>query len=195
MFLKRVVPTHSYYLIFVQSGFEEAYSRAASTLRDIRQHEVRSEQGALFRKRKNMQSTTPVSWTHKFICLDKTDSDRVPTTQSAKMVLEEAGLGEKLIEVPDVDCGPDEFNDVVLGAYPKLKEGGGYEMLRCKPASRDLLLIGPRIASTPKLLKRRVGSGKVYLRPLQRDLSLDIEEDGDDVKGVSILLLYCHVPA
>ena len=127
---------------------------------------------------------------HLFICLDKMDADRVPTTQSAKMALEEAGLGEKVMEEPDMDRGPEEFNAVVLSAYPKFKEGGGYEMLRCKPASRDLVITGLRVANTPKHLKRRVGSSEVYLWPLQRDLSLDIdEEDCDDVKGVNIMTI------
>lgn len=171
-------------------GFEDSYGRAASKLRTIHQ-DARSEHGALFRKKK-MSPSSVVSWSHKFVCLDKTDADRVPTTQSAKMALEEAGLGEKTILLPDVDCDPEDFHTLILGTYPKLREGGGYELLRCKPASRDLIIIGPRISNTPKLLKRRVGNGKVYLRPLQRDLGLE-EEDCDEVKGVgnTFLLEFC----
>ena len=114
------------------------------------------------------------------MCLGETDSDHVPTTQAGKMLLEEAGLGEKLIEVP-LECTPELFRSVILSAFPKLEGGGGYEMLRCLPNSRELVLIGSRVSSTPKLLKRRVGTGRVYLRPLQVNLSLDAEED-EDVK-------------
>ena len=97
------------------------------------------------------------------------------------MILEEAGLGEKIIKVPDVEC--DEFNDIILTAYPKLRGAGGYELLRCKPNSRDLISIGERISSSPKLLKRRIGNGKVYIRPIQWDLSVEIE-DRENTKGV-----------
>ena len=64
-----------------------------------------------------------------------------------------------------------------MTAYPKLKEGGGFEILRCRPNTRELELISPRIASNPQLLKRKVGNGRVYIRPIQRDLSLSEDED------------------
>ena len=86
------------------------------------------------------------------------------------MIIEE---GEKVIEV---EC---EFTDVILAAYPKLKDTGGYELLRCQSNSKDLLTIGERISS-PKLLKR------IYIRPIQRDLCVEIEEieDRENTKGV-----------
>ena len=77
-----------------------------------------------------------------------------------------------------------QSSDLILSASPKLGEAGGFELLRCQPNSRDLLPIGPRIASTPKLLKRRIGNGKVYVRPVQRDLSLDfVDEDNEDERS------------
>lgn len=157
-------------------------------MRDIRQ-DIRSEQMGLFRKKK---VSSYVSWSHKFICLDRRDADRVPTTQSAKMLLEEAGLGEKTVVIPDIDCDPEDFHSLILSAYPKLRDGGGFELLRCKPNLRDLLVIGPRVSSYPKLLKRRIGNGKVYIRPVQRDLSLEADEDCEEVKGVSISLASCY---
>lgn len=38
-----------------------------------------------------------------------------------------------------------------------------------------------------RLLKRRVGNGKVFLRPVQRDLSVEPggQEDGEETGGVS----------
>lgn len=112
---------------------------------------------------------------------------RIPTTQAGKLLLEEAGLGEKLLEVP-LECSPEEFHEAILSAFPKLEAAGGYELCRLLPSSRDIVPIGPRVAGVPKLLKRRVGNGRVYIRPLQRDLSLDLEED-DDVVGVSTACL------
>lgn len=141
-----------------------------------------AEQSRLFRK----PSAAPASWTKKFVCLSTTTADRVPGSQIVKLQLEEAGLGEKLVTVPDVDCTPETFRQVLYGAFPKLEEGGGYELLRCRPQSRDLVLIGPQVCCCPRLLKRRVGNGKVFIRPIQRDLSLEpCVGDDDDVEGVS----------
>lgn len=139
---------------------------------------MRRRQGGSLLKGKAAPATN--YWSHKFVCLDSTEAERVPTTQDAKMVLEEAGLGEKVVEVP-MESTPDDFHEIVLSAFPKLKDGGGFELFRCAPNSRELLPIGPRVASTPKL----VGNGRVYIRPLQRDLSLEAEDE--DVQCVSTL--------
>lgn len=152
---------------------------------------MREEQRSLFRKK---VPTSSASWSQRFCCLHSTSADRVPCSQDDKLTLEEAGLGEKMLVV-QMDCSPEEFSRLLCGAYPKLESGGGFELLRCKPKSRDLLLIGPRISNCPKLLKRRVGNGKVYIRPIQRDLSLEEVVVPEEVEGVSAVcvcvLLNC----
>ena len=153
-----------------------------SSLQGLR-HDVRAEQSGLFNWKKKKVSSEAISWTHKFVCLSSTSAERVPTSQLERLVLEEAGLGEKTVTVPDITCSPEEFHLLLLTTYPKLDSGGGFELLRCKPQSRDLLLIGPRISNSPRLLKRQVGNGKVYMRPIQRDLSLE-EVTSDEVEGV-----------
>ena len=158
------------------AGLDEVYHRAASSIRTIRGSIGRGPQGGLSKKK---ESTT---WVHKFVCLDTIETDRIPTTQGAKIILEEAGLGEKLINVP-LDCSPEELQDAITAVFPKLKNAGGFELCRCTPNSRELVPIATRVASTPKILKRRVGNGRVYIRPLQRDLSLEIDED-EDIVGV-----------
>ena len=152
--------------------------------RSERRQLSRDERDELFRKKRRF--SLPAPWRHKFMCLSMRDADRVPTSQSDKMALEEAGLGEKTITIPDLDCEPLEFHEVILTAYPKLKDGGGFELLRCARDSRNLVLIGPRVSASPKLLKRRVGNGRVYVRPVQRDLSMDADDvEDEEVKGVS----------
>jgi hypothetical protein len=111
----------------------------------------------------------------------------VPTTKSEKLLLEEAGLGEKVVTIPDVDCTPEAFHQLLRGTFPKLQSGGGHELLRCKPQSRDLVLVGPKAANNARLLKRQVGNGKVYIRPIQRDLGLEAE-DSCEAEGVSTCL-------
>ena len=122
------------------------------------------------------------------MCLNDTGADRVPTTRSEKCMLEEAGLGEKILTIP-LDSSAQTFSKVLSEAYPKLKDGGGYELLRCECHSRDLVVIPQKIAASPRLLKQRVANGKVYVRPIQRDLSLEPEiETEEDAEGVSLLL-------
>ena len=139
--------------------------------RDIVAQEERS---SLFARKGRGGST---SWRHKFVCLSDTEAERVPTGQSEKVVLEEAGLWEKTVCV-DLESDKESFRSTILAAYPKLCDGGGFELLRCHPNSRELVVIGPKVANSPKLLKRRVGNGRVYVRPIQRNLSLE-EEEGD----------------
>lgn len=113
---------------------------------------VREERRGLFggRRQSSRARSTSASWTHKFFCLHSSDADRVPTAQWERLLLEEAGLGEKVVTVPDVDCSPATFQRLLLEAYPRLEEGGGFELLRCLPKSRDLTMITPRIASSPR---------------------------------------------
>ncbi len=51
----------------------------------------------------------PSSWTHKFFCLAGTDDDKVPTTACGREVLSLAGLGEKKVQIADVDCTREDF--------------------------------------------------------------------------------------
>ena len=97
-------------------------------------------------------------------------------------LLEAAGLREKKVVISDVDCSTSEFHDQLVESYPKLASGGGFEFLRCIPNTRDLELIPFETASVPRLLKQRVGNGRLYIRPIQKDLPMDpapleLEED------------------
>lgn len=140
--------------------------------------DLKEEQSSLFRGKGKK-----AVWTHKFVCLASTEADRVPTGHTEKMLLEEAGLWEKVITI-NLDSELEEFRSTLHAAYPKLRDGGGFELMRCLPNSRELSVIGPKMSSSPRLLKRRVGNGRVYIRPIQRDLSL--EEEGEEEKVVSI---------
>lgn len=107
------------------------------------------------------------------VCLAGTTECRVPSTVAAREILLEAGLGEKRVIVPDIDCDAKEFVRIIVDHYPKLDGCGGFELLRCISNSRNLEVISPQIASSPKLLKAIVGSSKVYIRPIQKELDLE----------------------
>ena len=138
--------------------FDNAYKDAVASLRGIRSgsgrnKEVADEQRYNF-KRKGSTKTTeclpkkpkPSSWTHKFVCLSQTDEERVPTTPFARETLLLAGLGEKKIVI---DCSTEEFHEVLLNCFPKLKSGGGFELLRCLPSTRDFEIISSPVCHSP----------------------------------------------
>ena len=61
----------------------------------------------------------------------------------------------------DIDCTPNQFKEELTKHFPKLKDCGGFEFLRCMPSL------------SPRLLKREVGNGRVYIRPIQKPIPLE----------------------
>ena len=97
----------------------------------------------------------------------------MPSTGYARETLVAAGLGEKKIVVQDIESGWEEFRSLIIDEFPKLGNCGGFEFMRCIPNTKDLEAISVGIAQSPKLLKSVVGSGRVFVRPIQLDLELD----------------------
>ena len=121
------------------------------------------------------------SWTHKFVCLPKTEQARLPTTIKERNEIVLAGLGEKKITIPDITCGSQKFTEIIYDAYPKLQKGGGFELLKCNQSSRELDLIPFSISYSPQLLKEKMGTAKVYIRPIQMDLDLAPQKDDETI--------------
>ena len=66
-----------------------------------------------------------------------------------------------------------------IGAsFPKLKDCGGFELLRCLPNSKSLDPVSAKMLQSPRMLKSIIGSGRIFIRPIQQNLSLD--DDGVD---------------
>ena len=60
-----------------------------------------------------------------------------------------------------------------MAAFPKLADGGGYELMRTKQNNSELYVIPSLSGSyTAEYLKSIVGQAKVYIHPIQRDLSI-----------------------
>ncbi len=57
------------------------------------------------------------SWTHKFVCLASTAQAKVPSFAKKEELLL-AGLWEKKVVIPDVDCSTQEFHDSILETFP-----------------------------------------------------------------------------
>ena len=159
---------------------------ALQTLRSIRRNYAspasRREQRSNFAPysaQHEQKKKTPKhhSWTTRFVCLSLTTDDKVPCNAAMKETLLEAGLGEKILCIPNISCSKEEFNKIVLDTFPKLKQAGGYEFLRCVSNTKQLQVISTKVAQSPKFLKTIVGNGRVFIHPIQQDISLSPEQD------------------
>ena len=111
------------------------------------------------------------TWTHTFVCLAHRDDDLVPDSQE-RATLKLAGLGEKRVTLPVLATAL-EVCDELRFQYPRLADGGGFELLRASDASsKDLEVIkAPEGGHTVDYLKAVIHSAKIYIRPLQKDLN------------------------
>ena len=105
-------------------------------------------------------------WEHEFICLAKC-GQTIPPSPMEKAELINAGFS--LFE-SGVSW---EFHEE-MSAFPKLSEGGGYELMRTQPNNnRELCVIPPKSGGyTVEYLQKIVSQAKIFIRPIQKDLSL-----------------------
>lgn len=113
------------------------------------------------------------TWTHCFCILGKCDEDLTPDRERMVSLIG-AGLGKMKIVFPNKNANHDELQAFLENKFPRLKDGGGYEVLRAVGGGggqRPLILVPPsREGYTVSHLKERFGQAVVHLRPLQVDL-------------------------
>lgn len=149
-----------------------------------RQMRTKMEVSSLFRRppSKKAKSEKKVAWRHKFVCLAYRDQDRIPTMDADKDELFKAGLGEKEVSFSSLDMNATAFKELLFDLFSRLKQGGGYQLLKGLPNSRNLEVLSLIVHTSPSLLKQRVGNSRTYIRPIQKDLDLTpIEESIDAV--------------
>ncbi|XP_049329683.1 uncharacterized protein LOC125795229 [Astyanax mexicanus] len=117
------------------------------------------------------------SFTHNFFCLRGRKDCSVPSAFE-KVNLSTAGLGFKKIHFPDRACDAQEFQNQLTKSFPKLQEGGGFELLRTSGMTRSKtleIIPCPESGYTPLYLTTEagVGSSILYVRPLQANLSME----------------------
>ena len=81
------------------------------------------------------------------ICLYR-DQDKIPSDTDKDDLLK-AGLSEKVIEFDVLDIDADDFCQVILEAYPQLKNAGGYTFFKCAPNSLMLEPLSQIVMSSP----------------------------------------------
>lgn len=159
--------------------FGDNYSNAINILRGARNTSIAAEQRHNFGKRRSTaclanqaKKLKSVTWTHNFVCLSETNDEKVPATSMAKNALILAGLGEKRVTIPNIDCSAKEFQEVLYAEFPKLRHGGGVEFLKSTQSTRKLEPIPFTTSASPRLLRSYVGAARVYIRPMQVGLDL-----------------------
>ena len=94
-------------------------------------------------------------------------------SRSLKTQLQAAGLGRKKV-CSNGRADATEVKTTLEQSYPKLKEGGGFEILRRGPSPSELTLIPPPPSGyTVKFLRDSTGLGQAiaFVRPLQCNLN------------------------
>ena len=130
-------------------------------------------------------------WEKEFICLATVGQTHAPTPIE-KAELYRAGLGMKLLMLLQY-ADAWEFHEEILKKFPKLADGGGYELLRTCANSRELTVIpAPSGGYTTSYVKSIVNQAKVYIRPLQKDLSLE-EEIVSAEEPVSTVSMHINI--
>ena len=113
------------------------------------------------------------TWTRSFVCLAKKDSRSAPSA-SKRIALSAAELGEKKIVFHK--CGNStHVHEKITEAFPALASAGGYEILRIADDKSKNLMEIPMSGSgySVSYLKGTLGQAKAYIRPIQKDLSLE----------------------
>ena len=137
---------------------------------------AREEVASLFNYKQSQsckrRKKSDVAWRHKFVCLAYKGQDKIPTTDYDKEELFQAGLGEKEIEFKSLDLHSSAFKEILFDVFPKLRLGGGYQLLKCLPNTRRLEVLSMAVHNSLTLLKQRVENARTYIRPIQKDLDL-----------------------
>ena len=118
-------------------------------------------------------------WTKETICLRYTDQGKAPDTEE-KMKLAQMGLGFKELKF-DTEGDAFHIHSTLLSAYPEIEDCGGYTLMRLGCGSNELVTIeSPKDGLNVRYLRDILKSAKLFVRPLQRDIEIEVKkEDGD----------------
>ena len=157
------------------------------------------------RRRARSSATTnkekPRPWTANFVCLANKYSVEVPPGEE-KSALHRAGLGYKKIKlnmndnetavlekICDGTLDHSDEQNRALG-FPQLRDCGGFELMTCKANSRDLSVLNCSFTASNIKSKIGGGQGKIYIRPIQRNIELK-DSVGIDVSKLKQKCFTC----
>lgn len=114
--------------------------------------------------------------TKAFVCLAKVNQS-YPPNAAERISLSLAGLGEQKV-IFEKDGDSKHVHDKLLETFPSLINGGGYEILRTSDGNAKCLIDVPcpPMGYTVSFLKSALGQAKAFVRPLQQDISLHVDQ-------------------
>lgn len=127
----------------------------------------------------------------KFVCLANKQQERIPTVQD-KRALSLNNLGEKKIALP-VHGAHTALHQALIDGFPKLLLTGGFELMFAEPGSKLLQVIptGPE-GNTVEYITTFIGQGRVYIRPIQKDIKLSFTTGEDSSISRPVLEELCE---
>lgn len=148
-------------------------------------HSVGKRKGGFKSSSKSKRKKIP-TWTHTFVCLSRTDDDMIPDADY-RAELQIAGLGEQHITFLACADMHDIFSELSY-QFPRLVECGGFELLRASDGGGKQLnvIASPESGYTASYLRAVVHHAKIFIRPLQKNLSLEPIKDGVSKTNVVI---------
>ncbi|KAK1153184.1 hypothetical protein AOXY_G30058 [Acipenser oxyrinchus oxyrinchus] len=114
------------------------------------------------------------------------------------MDLAVAELGEQRITFRGNDNDPEHFTRQIIQVYPKLTEVGGFELMRIIGTTRNRALCtipNPNEGYTARYLRSpvtNVGQAVIYIRPLQRSITLEGHPGSSQSVGPQTRCLNCE---
>ena len=111
------------------------------------------------------------------MCLASTSQESLPDGEE-RAALQIAGLGEKRISSNAYADAQEIYQDLAFH-FPKLCDGGGFELLRIPEGGGKQLdvIASPESGYTVSYLRAVVHHAKIFIRPMQKDLSLEPQKD------------------
>jgi hypothetical protein len=85
-----------------------------------------------------------------------------------------AGLGPKDMELPSQDISYVDLKSYIEGIFPKLKDAGGFQLMTLNPKSKSFSVIPAVLNLTSGDLHGYQRRGRIYIQPLQQDLTTTI---------------------
>ncbi|XP_033099823.1 uncharacterized protein LOC117103392 [Anneissia japonica] len=85
---------------------------------------------------------------------------------------------------------PKELKTIILQLFPKLVAGGGFEYLKSSNSRKRIVIPLPQGRYCAREIKAYNRHGRVYLRPIQKDLDLSLIDDTSS--RVDELLQKCN---
>lgn len=117
------------------------------------------------------------SWTHEFCCIPYTFSRETPSS-NVMSLLKASGLGKTKVCFPNKKAKHAEFCQKIEEVFPALSTCGGYTLLKGRGGGtcRPLEKLEVNWFNIEDIKKCIVGTACIYIRPIQRNLDLEMRK-------------------